>query len=98
MRLYWLIRFCPPRIEVFFLQSTTKSSLSQHVHARPGGSFAATIEATLLVVGHQPVSAFGGRGLMGSEELTHLVYRLGEYVRLLFPGIDGRLCFWRQLY
>ncbi len=42
--------------------------------------------------------SFGGRGLMGLEELTHLVDRLGEHVRLLFPGIDGHLGFWRQLH
>ena len=55
------------------------------------------MEVTILIVGHLPVSAFGGRGLMGSEELTHLVDRLGEHVRLFFPGIDGDLGFWRQL-
>jgi hypothetical protein len=55
------------------------------------------MEATIRVVGHLPVLAFSGRGLMGSEELTHLVDRLGEHVRLLFPGIYGDLGFWRQL-
>jgi hypothetical protein len=80
------------------LPSHSRSLLSQHIHASSGGSLAATMEMTILVVGHLPVSAFGCRGLMSSEELTHLVNRLGEHVRLLFPGIDGHLGFWCQLY
>ena len=75
-----------------------KSSLSQHVHASSGGSLTATMEVLILAVGCLPVLAFGGRGVMGSEELTHLVDRLGEHIRLLFPGIDGHLGFWRQLH
>jgi len=80
------------------LPSHSKPSLSQHVRASSGGSLAAIMEVTILVVSHLLVSAFGCRGLMGSEEFTHLVDRLGEHVRLLFPGIDGHLGFWRQLY
>src|SRR5262249_2473010 len=43
-----------------------------------------------------PVSADGCRGLMRLEEVAHLVYRLGEQVFWLSPGIDRHFSLRRQ--
>ena len=49
-----------------------------------------------LFGGNLPVSAGGRRGLMGQEEVAHLVYRLGEQVLLLFPRVRRHLSLRRQ--